>query len=156
MSRVALREITAENREAVVALRVASPQKAFIPEVEESLAEARETPEGNPWFRAVYADDLPVGFVMLSWDVEPDPPRIIGPWFLWRLLIDERYQGRGYGREAVRLVADVAREHGASALLTSHALGVGSPGPFYRRIGFVPTGARDERGEIILVLDLRR
>lgn len=156
MSRVALRATTAENREAVVALRVAPSQKAFIPEVEESLNEARDTPEGNPWYRAMYADDQPVGFVRLSWNVSPDPPRIIGSWFLWRLLIDERHQRRGHGREAVRLVADVARDHGASELLTSHALGVGSPAPFYRQVRFVPTGAHDESGEVILALNVRR
>ena len=40
---------------------------------------------------------VPVGFVMLSWNVVPQPPRIIGPWFLWKLLVDERHQHRGYG-----------------------------------------------------------
>ena len=64
---------------------------------------------------------------MLSWNVTPDPPRIIGPWFLWKLLIDERHQGRGYGREAVKLVADIARDQGASELLTSYVAGEGAP-----------------------------
>jgi hypothetical protein len=64
---------------------------------------------------------------MPSWDVRPDPPRIFGPWFLWKLLIDERFQGRGYGREAVRLVANIARDQGASELLTSHVAGERSP-----------------------------
>ncbi len=115
---------------------------------------AEETPEGKPWFRAVYADDLPVGFVMLSWNVTPDPPRIIGPWFLWRLLIDVQHQGCGYGREAVKLVADIARDNGAAELLTSYGRGEGGPEPFYRRIGFRPTGERAEKGEVIVALDL--
>src|ERR1700691_4538650 len=41
--------------------------------------------------------DVPVGFVMISWEVEPQPPEIIGPWFLRRLLIDQRHQGHGHG-----------------------------------------------------------
>jgi len=110
---------------------------------------------GIPWYRAIYADAQPVGFVMLSWNVTPDPPRIIGPWFLWKLLIDGRHQGRGYGREAVKLVAHIAREHGASELLTSYVVGESSPEPFYRQIGFVPTGEQDEKGEIVLALPLR-
>jgi diamine N-acetyltransferase len=151
---VVLRKITDENRDEIVALRIAATQEAYVSSVADSLEEARETPEGNPWYRAIYADDQPVGFVMLSWNVAPDPPRIIGPWFLWKLLIDERHQGRGYGREAVKLVADIARDHGASELLTSYVVGEGSPEPFYRHIGFVPTGEQDEKGEIILALEL--
>lgn len=150
-----LREITEQNREAVVALRVAASQEGYVSSVADSLEEARDTPEGNPWCRAVYVDDEPVGFVMLSWNVTPNPPRIIGPWFLWKLLIDERHQGRGYGREAVKLVAEIAREHGASELLTSYVVGDRSPEPFYRQIGFVPTGEQDENGEIVLALGLR-
>src|SRR6185503_8623897 len=150
VSRVSLREITDQNREAVVGLRIAASKDAYVSSVADSLEEARETPEGKPWYRAIYADDKPVGFVMLSWNVTPDPPRIIGPWFLWKLLIDGRHQGRGYGREAVRLVADIARDHGAAELLTSFVVGDSSPEPFYTHIGFVPTGEQDEKGEIVL------
>ena len=74
-SGVSLREITDQNREAVVALRVAASQEGYVSSVADSLEEARDTPEGNPWYRAIYADDQPVGFVMLSWNVTPDPPR---------------------------------------------------------------------------------
>ena len=154
VSGVSLREITDQNREAVVALRVAASQEGYVSSVADSLEEARDTPEGNPWCRAIYVEDEPVGFVMLSWDVTPDPPRIIGPWFLWKLLIDRRHQGCGYGREAVKFVADIARDHGASELLTSYVVGDGSPEPFYRQIGFIPTGEQDENGEIVLALPL--
>jgi diamine N-acetyltransferase len=154
-SGISLREITDQNRQAVVALRVAASQEGYVSTVADSLEEARGTPEGNPWYRAIYADGQPVGFVMLSWNVTPDPPRVIGPWFLWKLLIDERYQGCGYGREAVRLVAGIAHDQGASELLTSLVAGERSPESLYRRIGFVPTGEQDEKGERILALRLR-
>lgn len=91
---------------------------------------------------------------MLSWNVTPDPSRIIGPWFLWRLLIDLQHQRRGYGREAVRLVSDVLRDNGAAELLTSYGVGKGGPEPFYRRLGFRPTGDLAEKGEVIVALDL--
>jgi GNAT superfamily N-acetyltransferase len=156
MAGISLRKITDRNRASVLALRVAAAQVGFVGTVADSLAEAHEIPEANPWYRAIYADDQPVGFVMLSWDVTPDPPRIIGPWFLWKLLVDERHQGRGYGREAVRLVADIARDHGAAELLTSFVEGDGGPGPFYLHIGFVPTGELDAEGEIIVALSLAR
>ena len=88
---ITLREITDDNEEAVRALQTTPEQGQFVSTVTYSLTEAAAHPEGNPWFRAVYADEEPVGFVMLSWDVEPQPPEINGPWFLWKLLIDHRY-----------------------------------------------------------------
>jgi uncharacterized protein (DUF849 family) len=154
---VSLEEITGENREAVLALRLAPGQERFVSSVADSLAEAAAYPHARPWYRAVYARDEPagpVGFVMLSWNVPPQPPEIIGPWFLWKILIDERYQGRGYGAAIVGQVAELIRAEGATELLTSYAPGDGGPGGFYRRLGFVPTGELDEEGEVIMRLSL--
>ncbi len=93
---------------------------------------------------------------MLSWDCVPQPPEILGPWFLWKLLIDRRHQGRGYGREVVRQVVDLIGAVGGDELLTSHVVGgEGGPGAFYERLGFVPTGDADPHGEIVLRLALR-
>src|SRR5262245_2000391 len=153
---VTLRELSAANRDDVLALRLAPGQDRFVSSVAESLQEAEKYPQAKPWCRAVYAGDDPVGFVILSWDCVPQPPEIIGPWFLWKLLIDERHQRDGHGREVVRLVADLVREAGADELLVSYVPeGEGGPGPFYERLGFVPTGEVDADGEIILRLDLR-
>jgi GNAT superfamily N-acetyltransferase len=152
---VTLREINEDNSDAVLALRTTPDQERFVSTVAYSLAEAEEHPEGNPWFRAVYADEQPVGFVMLSWDVEPQPPDINGPWFLWKLLIDHRHQGRGHGREVVRQVVELVRSEGGTELLTSHVPGQGGPAGFYARLGFVPRGDLDPEGEVILVRPVR-
>lgn len=149
---VTLREITDENREAIIALRVAPGQERFVSGVEESPDAAATTPEARPWYRAIYAGDRPVGFVMLSWNVTT-APGILGPWFLWRLLIDERHQRDGYGRAALRQIIDIIRAAGASDLLTSYQPGDGEPRPFYERFGFKPTGDIED-GEIALCLDL--
>ncbi len=151
---VTLGEITDRNREAVLALRVAPGQEGFVSSVRESLAEAAEYPHARPWYRAVFASGEPVGFVMVSWDVEPQPPEIIGPWFLWKLLIDQRHQGCGYGSEAVRQVAELVRAEGAAELLTSYVPEDGGPAAFYERLGFVPTGDLDMNGEVIVRLVL--
>jgi GNAT superfamily N-acetyltransferase len=151
---VTLGEITDMDRDAVLALRVAPEQERFVGSVADALADAAEYPHARPWYRAVFADGEPVGFVMVSWNVEPQPPEIIGPWFLWKLFIDQRYQRRGYGREAVRQVAELVRAHGATELLTSYVPQAGGPAGFYQRLGFVPTGDRDGNGEIIVRLVL--
>jgi diamine N-acetyltransferase len=144
---VTLEEITNANREAVLALRVAPGQ-------EMSLADAAEYPQARPWYRAIVADGEPVGFVMVSWNPEPEPPDIIGAHFLWRLLIDARHQRHGYGAAALRQVCDLVRADGATELLTSYVPGKGEPAGFYRRLGFEPTGEVDPSGEIIMRLTL--
>lgn len=151
---VTLREITDENRETVLALRVAPEQERFVSSVRYAIREAAENPHAKPWYRAVYAGDQPVGFVMLSWNVEPQPPEINGPWFLWKLLIDERHQGRGYGFEVVRQIAELVCSEGATELLTSYVPGNGGPAGFYERLGFAPTGELDPDGEVIMRLAL--
>ena len=150
---VHLREITDDNRDAVCALRVRPDQERFVASVASSLEDAAEEPEANPWYRAVYSGDEPVGFVMLSWNVPPGRPGAIGRYFLWRLLIDERHQGRGIGRAVLTRIVDLVRADGATELLTSYEPGKGEPWPFYQRLGFQPTGEIDD-GEIILRLTL--
>ena len=150
---ISLREITEDNAGSVRALRTRPDQKRFVSSVVDSLAEAAEVPEANPWVRAVYTDDQPVGFVMLAWNVDPQPPGIIGPWFLWKLLIDHRHQRLGYGHQVMRQIVELIRSHGATELLTSYSLGDGSPADFYKTLGFVPTGDVHE-GEVLARLPL--
>jgi GNAT superfamily N-acetyltransferase len=154
MPSIELREITDANRDAVIAIHGGPAEGRFVTSVADSIQAAAETPEGSPWYRAVYLDGEPVGFVMLSWDVTPDPPDIIGPWFLWKLIVDERHQGRGIGRAILAEVVRLIRAEGATELFTSHVVAEGGPDGFYERLGFVPTGEFDPDGERILRLDL--
>ena len=154
MASVTLREIGPDIEDAVLALRVAPGQERFVASVAQSFFDAVDEPEGNAWMRAVVADGIPVGFVMVSWDVVPVPGELWGPYYLWRLLIDAEHQRRGHGAAAIGLVVDAVRADGADALLTSCVTGPGSPQPFYEGLGFVPTGELDPDGEVILSLDL--
>jgi len=122
--------------------------------IDDVLQEAADNPDGRPWPRAVYSDGRPVGFLMLSWDVEPRPPEIIGPWFLWKLMVAPSAQGTGVGRAVVQQAAAIVREQGATELLVSCALGENSPYEFYLGLGFVPTGQYAEDDEEVLVLPL--
>ena len=134
MTAIELREVTEANRDDVVAIHAGPAEGRFVSSVADSIAEAVETPEGSPWYRAVYLEGEPVGFVMLSWDVTPQPPDIIGPWFLWKLLVDERHQGRGVGRAIVGEVVRLIRAEGATELFTSHVVAEGGPDGFYERL----------------------
>ena len=90
----------------------------------------------------VHADDgTLVGFVMISDGIEHMEADLIGPYYLWRLLIDRRFQRRGYGTAALdAIVAYVRTRPGAAILWTSAGQGEGSPQPFYERYGFVADG----------------
>ena len=153
---VQLREVTADVLTDLRTHVVLPPEQAnwVGGTVDDALNEASEFPEGKPWPRAVYLDTTPVGFMMLSWDAVPRPPHIIGPWFLWKLMIAPAWQGNGIGGEVVRLAASIAKEHGATELLTSVAHGPGSPFGFYVGLGFVPTGSYAEDEEEVLALAL--
>jgi diamine N-acetyltransferase len=154
MVAVTLREITDDNRAAVEALSITEEQDQYVAGVAESLVEAAELPDARPWYRAVYADDEPVGFVMISDGILVDNPEYVGPYYLWRLLVDRRFQGRGYGTAALDLVVEHVRTRpDARVLLTSHVVGPTSPVSFYLQYGFRLTGDVHE-GEPLLELAL--
>jgi diamine N-acetyltransferase len=149
---VSLRSITDSNREAVEALRVSPAQEQFVSNVPESLLEAAEDPDGRALYWAVYADETPVGFVMIS-DEVGSPEHI--PHYLWKLLIDERYQRRGLGTATLDLIVEYFRGRpGVEVLWTSAGEGDGSPIPFYERYGFERSGEIVFDNEVLLRLHL--
>ncbi|HSG14471.1 MAG TPA: GNAT family N-acetyltransferase [Gaiellaceae bacterium] len=144
---VTLREITGESVRAICALEVAPEQRGFVAPNAISIAQAHFEPKA--WFRAVYADDDPVGFVMLFEDAEKSE------YFLWRLMVDAGHQGKGYGRRTLDLVVERVRGlPGAAELLTSYVPGDAGPRDFYLRYGFVETG-EVEGAERVIRLELR-
>jgi diamine N-acetyltransferase len=101
------------------------------------------------WFRAIYADDIPVGFLMLYKDTKKPE------YFLWRMMIDERYQRMGFGYKAMELLIDYVKAlPKAVELLTSCVPGDGSPEGFYNKLGFTRTGDMDD-AEVVMRLPLK-
>ncbi len=144
---VSLREITKETVRAITRLKVSPEQERFVASNAVSIAEAYFSPD-TAWFRAIYADDTPVGFLML------DDNAAAAQYFLWRFMIDARYQRKGIGQKALELLFEhVKTRPGASALSTSCVQGEGSPGPFYETMGFVYTGEEDD-GELVMRREL--
>lgn len=145
---VTLREVTKESLRDVLALRVAPDQERFVASNAVSIAQAHFHPE-VAWFRAIYADDTPVGFLMLH-----DEPAT-ATYYLWRFMIDHRFQQLGFGRRALELLLDHVRGRPrATALALSYVPGDGSPAPFYERLGFARTGEEDD-GELVMRIELR-
>lgn len=96
-----------------------------------------------PWLRGIERDGEPVGFLMCA---EPTATAA-DPW-IWRLLIDARFQGQGLGAQAVKQVLARYRALGCARVMVSWVQSELAPGPFYERLGFVPTGAI-ESNEIV-------
>lgn len=139
-SEVSLWQITRKTFFGICQLSVSPKQKLCMDTVAESLAEANFY--DSAWFRAIYADETAVGFVML--DDRPEEVR----YYLWRFMIDERYQGMGFGREAMKLVIEhVKTRPGATELLTSVMQVDGGAQGFYESLGFVTTGEYGDRSD---------
>jgi diamine N-acetyltransferase len=142
---VSLREVTKDTVRAICRLKVAPHQEHFVAPNAVSIAQAYFEPKA--WFRAVYANETPVGFVMLEEDTEKEE------YFLWRYMVDTRYQKLGYGRQALtQVIEHVKTRPGATGLYTSCVPGDGSPCPFYERMGFRYTGEMDD-DELVMRLD---
>ena len=145
-----LRPLSESNRQAVEALRVSPNQEQFVSSVADSLREAAEHPDACALYWAVYVEDTPVGFVMISDEVAG--PGFI-PHYLWKLLIDERYQGKGFGTATLDLIVEYFRGRpGVEVLSTSAGQGKGSPIAFYERYGFQQTGEIVFDDEVLLRL----
>lgn len=162
MAAVELRDIVTEDDiEAVMGLRRGPGQERYlgmmVSHFEDAIADARACP--RMW--SVHAGDELVGFVMISDNIPAETlaadDDIVGPYFLWRLLIDHCFQGRGYGAATIDAVVEFlqANRPNFELLLTSSAAGEGSPQRFYLRYGFEKTG-EVMWGEELMCLDVRR
>ena len=145
---VSLREITSETVVQICKLSdtLSEQQQKMVAPNAISIAQAHFSDKA--WFRAIYADEMAVGFIMLYDDSE-NPE-----YFLWRLMIAGPYQGKGYGRKAIELLVEYVKTRpGARELSTSYVPIEGGPEGFYRKMGFEPTGEVDD-GEIVVRLTL--
>ena len=149
---ISLRELTRDTWEECIDLDVAEHQRDFVSSNLVSLAEAQFYP--GTICRAVYSDEVMVGFVMYGPDMEYAPEEQ-GAYAFVRLMIDRKYQRKGYGRAAIAAVIEAIRNITDSRVLyTSYVPENTQAGQLYAAIGFHPTG-RELDGELIVRLPLR-
>lgn len=147
-SKITLREITAETVRPICNLSdtLSDVQKKMVAPNAISIAQAHFNKYA--WFRAVYADEEPVGFIML-YD-NPEEPT----YFLWRFMIAGPYQRMGFGEKAIGLLIEYVKTRpNAKRLGVSCDEGEGSPEEFYKKLGFKRTGQM-EGDEVVLSLEL--
>jgi histidinol dehydrogenase len=145
-----VRPVDKANHEAVLKLQVAAGQRHLVASPERSLAQVAYEPRGRAL--ALFDGDTAVG-MMLLYDARQDDEDPANQLHVWRLMVDARFQQRGYGRRAMQWVLDEARRGGYAEVGLSHVDRPGHAGGFYEKLGFAYTGEVDE-GERKMLLKL--
>jgi diamine N-acetyltransferase len=128
-----LAPITKENWEQAAQLDVADEQIEFVDPNVMAIAAMQFYPWIRP--RAIYDGSTMVGF--LTYGQDPDD----GIWWLYRFMIDRRYQGNGRGREALkRLLQDIEACGEVPALRVAYHPENAAAARLYATSGFVASG----------------
>ncbi len=138
----------------ILQLDVKPEQRNLVASNAKSIAEAHFNKDA--WLRAIYAGNDPVGFVMLSDTLlkYKSNPNHRPTYYLWRFMIDAKYQGKGYGKEAMKLIINhVKSRPKANELFLSHSKSNGNAGEFYKKCGFEYIG-KEIDDELVMSLKL--
>ncbi|MBQ7737925.1 MAG: GNAT family N-acetyltransferase [Oscillospiraceae bacterium] len=154
-------KVSKQNFWALMDLRVAKEQENFVASNAVSLAQAYDTIADGRFVQCfgIYDGQLPVGFAMIghnSEEYEGMADVYRHSYCLWRFMIDQRYQKRGYGRDALMLLLDYIRtfpDGEESLWSTSYEPENEVAAKLYRDFGFAENGEKDG-DEIVAVLKL--
>ncbi len=92
-----LRIITEENFIDAFNLKLGEGQEKYVSHPVRSLAQAYVYRDQCQPF-GIYNDNKMVGYVMVIYDYD------IPEYNIWHMMIDEKHQGKGYGKEALKRV----------------------------------------------------
>ena len=134
---IELRPVDQSNRDDCVRLKVTAAQSQYIASNESSLEAAEEHAEVARPF-VIYADGVAVGFTMFAFEPDYDDPN--DRYWLWRFMIDEQYQGRGIGKEALKSIVAYFKDNGAANMRLSTKDSNTNAIHLYQSFGFSPTG----------------
>lgn len=158
---ISIRKVNARNVWELLALEVDEAQKRFVATNTESIVEAYTTlaAGGVALPFGIYADDTPVGFLMIGYGELPEeenPPIARDNYCIWRFMIDRSHQGKGFGTQALRLALRFIQTlpcGPARKCFLSYEPENETAKRLYHRFGFRETGEMDGE-EIIAALEL--
>ncbi|NOS84274.1 MAG: GNAT family N-acetyltransferase [Ignavibacteria bacterium] len=127
-------------------LKVNEKQQNFVAPNAYSVAQSKFYPS---WVcLAAYSGDVPVGFTMYGIEDEDNSLWII------RMMIDEEFQGKGYGRETLQAVVEYIKSRNyVKEIFLCFVPGNDTAKKLYESFGFTDTG-RFEQGEFVYKLEL--
>ena len=146
---IELRPIDDTTREDCIKLKVKEAQSSYIDSNEKSLEAAVENADVARPF-VIYADGEAVGFTMFAFDEEYEDPN--DRYWLWRFMIDENLQGRGYGKAALKEIITYFKENGANNIRLSTKASNVNAIALYKSFGFKETGEVND-GEDVFILN---
>ncbi|MCQ9226129.1 GNAT family N-acetyltransferase [Streptococcus suis] len=130
---IALKPVDESSYQAVLDLTVAEADKGFVAPNVRSLADAwlyRDNGDVFPY--AIWADEQVVGFALI--DIDED----IQQYMLWRFMIGQEFQGKGYGQAALEAVIQLAHKHPVcNHLIVSYVKGNQKMARLLEKNGFV-------------------
>lgn len=142
---VTVEKIQPEEHGEVMSLRPYPHQLGYVASNEDSLEEAEENPACVPLI--IRGEGEPVGFAMYALD-EDD-----GNYWIYRFMIDARFQHKGYGRAAlVRILAILSRLPECPCVILGVKPENEQARRLYERAGFRATG-EVIGGEIVMRYD---
>lgn len=145
MQEIGIHAVSAQDYDAVVGLAPRPEQQRFIATNADSLAEAAQNPACRPMM--ITAGKMPVGFAMAALDSDD------GNEWIYRFMIDHRYQGRGYGAGALDLLArQIFADTGCPRIMLGVKPDNAAAIRLYERAGFCPAGFEFD-GEIAFCLE---
>ncbi len=143
---ISLRDVTRQNFKEVIRLQVRDDQNHFVASNVYSLAESYIFPGFT--VQAIYSGDTPVGFMKYGFSTQSQQ------YWINRLMIAAEYQGRGYGREAMKLLIERLRAiPDCQQVFISYEPDNQPARSLYTSLGFKITGAIED-GEEVACLDL--
>lgn len=159
---ISFKKITDENYGECIKLNPGEKNSKFVAPNVNSLAIAYVCKENNictPMPFAIYRDEVMVGFIMMS-SLKKDQKNDFDEdtYDIWRFMVDEKYQGKGYGREALLQAIDFIKSfpYGpAKKLVLSYVPENKRGSSLYESVGFNATGEIED-GEIVMAYDLMK
>ena len=150
-----IRPVTKDNWQELIKLKVRDDQKHFVASNLYSIAQAQfgDEYEGHWDLHAfgIYDGDMPVGFLMYGLNIEHLKQQA----FIQRLMVDEKFQGKGYGKFGMEWMLDFFRiDERIKEVGISYEPENEGARKLYASLGFVETGEIIE-GEAVAVLKLR-
>ena len=132
-----------------IPFRVSKEQEQYVADTTTILARAYTYRNERSQALLIYEDDTPVGMVLYHDEDSLDA------YIFSEILIDERFQGKGYGTTATKLVLDRMKKDGRyHKVVLCYIEGNDAAKRLYEQFGFVETD-RDE-DEIIMELILNK
>lgn len=149
---IRLERVVRDNWKEVIKLDIADEQRRFLetPSVLHSVAEGQFHPTYTS--HAVCDDETIVGFI--AYGYLPEEPT---KWWIPLIIIDHRYQGKGYGRGALTAVIQAVREQAPDATeigLSYNPTNAVAEG-LYLSLGFEKTDEIDDRGQVTMRKQLK-